>query len=132
MKQMLRINPYFVVDDVFTSAEYYRDILGFGFDQFWGEPPAFVMVRRDDIQIMLRQPPSPRDSVVKPNRPRLDHTFDAYVYVQDVDALYEELRSRGADILFEPHQQAHDCREIEVRDCNGYIICFGQDMLAST
>lgn len=50
------INPYFLVDDVYKAAEYYRDVLGFHFDQFWGEPPAFVMVRRDGIQIMLRQP----------------------------------------------------------------------------
>lgn len=129
MARMERINPYFLVDDVFSSAEYYRDLLGFSFDRFYGEPPAFVMVRRDGIQIMLRQPPSPRVSVMAPNRSRMDHTFDAYVYVDNVDALYEEFKSRGADILFEPHNQPHNCREIEVRDPNGYIICFGQDLM---
>lgn len=129
MSQMQRINPYFLVDDVFASAEYYRDVLSFSFDGFWGEPPAFVMVRRDDIQIMLRQPPSPCASVAAPNRARLNFTFDAYVYVENVDTLYEELKANGANILFAPCDQPHDCREIEVQDLNGYIICFGQNLL---
>lgn len=130
MARMLKINPYFLVDDVFASAEYYRDVLGFAFDRFYGEPPAFVMVRRDGLQIMLRQPPAPGESVMIPNRSRMKHTFDAYVYVDDVDAIHAEFKAKGADILFSPHDQPHQCREIEVRDLNGYIICFGQDLLA--
>ena len=54
--QLLRVNPYFLVENVFESAEYYRDVLGFHFHQFWGEPPQFVMVIRDGLQVMLHQP----------------------------------------------------------------------------
>jgi catechol 2,3-dioxygenase-like lactoylglutathione lyase family enzyme len=28
----------FVVDDVVKSAEYYRDVLGFSFNRYWGHP----------------------------------------------------------------------------------------------
>ena len=44
MARMQRINPCFLVDDVFASAEHYRDVPGFSFDRFVGEPPALVMV----------------------------------------------------------------------------------------
>ena len=94
--QLLAINPYFLVDDVYKSAEYYRDVLGFEFQQFWGERPAFVMLHRDGVQSMLRQPATAGDSVARPNRRRTSHALDAYVYVKDVDALYAELRESGA------------------------------------
>ena len=41
----------FVVDDVVKSAEYYRDVLGFSFKRYWGEPPCFVMLERDGVQL---------------------------------------------------------------------------------
>ena len=43
----------FVVDDVVKSAEYYRDVLGFSFNRYWGEPPCFVMLERDGVQFFL-------------------------------------------------------------------------------
>ena len=121
--------PYFLVNDVFKSAEYYRDVLGFTFEQFWGEPPAFVMVNRDGITIMMRQPAKPGESVIRPNRALEKYTFDAYIRVRNVDALYKELKASGANILYEPCDQPHDCREFEIEDLNGYGICFGQDLL---
>ena len=45
---MNRAAPYFLVDDVFTTAEFYRDVLGFTFDEFFGDPPSFTIVKRDD------------------------------------------------------------------------------------
>lgn len=127
--RLLGINPYFLVDDVYKSAEYYRDVLGFSFDQFWGEPPRFVMVRRDGLMIMLRQPLEGGKTTMRPNKLGIEHSFDAYAYVDDVDGLYTELKERGAALLHEPHDQPHDCREFEAEDLNGYVICFGQDLL---
>jgi len=128
--QLVAINPYFLVGDVHATAEYYRDVLGFGFDQFWGDPPAFVMVKRDGIQIMLRQPARDDAAPAGANRSRVAHSLDAYVYVRDIDALYTEFRASGAKLLCEPSDQPHDCREFELEDLNGYVICFGQDLLA--
>ena len=127
-KQMVQVNPYFLVDDVQASAEYYRDVMGFDFEKLWGDPPAFVMVRRDHIQIMLRQRATAAEPVARPNKARLPDSFDAYEYVRDVDALHEEYKERGAKILYEPCDQPHQCREFEVEDMNGYVLCFGQDL----
>lgn len=131
--ELALINPCFVVDDVVASAESYRDLLGFHFDRFWGggDPPKFVMVRRDHVQIMLREAKqAPHPTSMRPNRQIIPDYFDAYLYVRNVDTLYKELEARGAGLLCEPCNQPHDCREFEVADLNGYVLCFGQNLLA--
>jgi uncharacterized glyoxalase superfamily protein PhnB len=124
--QMRTISPYFIVNDVVQSAEYYRDRLGFDFRRFWGDPPCFVMVHRDGVQIMLKQLERPGQS--RPNRTvDADAPWDAYIYVRDVEALYQELKARGAKIIRLPERTFYEMTEIEVEECNGYVLCFGQD-----
>lgn len=43
--RITRVAPYFLVDDVFATAEFYRDVLGFTFDGFFGDPPSFNIVK---------------------------------------------------------------------------------------
>ena len=54
---------------------------------------------------------------------------DAYVRVTSIDALHAEFQARGAKILCPPRATFYDRKEIEVEDCNGYVLCFGQDLL---
>ena len=56
MVQIASVSPVLLVADVFETAEYYRDVLGFHFDQIYGEPPSFVIVQRDGARLMFRQP----------------------------------------------------------------------------
>jgi len=123
---MSSVAPYFFVGDVFATAEFYRDVLGFTFEQFFGEPPSFTIVRRDDIRIMFRQPRPAKPAAARPNRSVMDETFDAYIYVSDVDKLATELRARKADIVEGPVDRIYRMRELLVRDCNGYVLAFGQ------
>src|SRR5262245_66316681 len=95
---MNRVAPYFLVGDVFATAEFYRDILGFTFRQFFGDPPSFTIVERDDVRIMFRQVRPPRSPVARPNRSVMGETFDAYIYVSNIDELASELRVTKADI----------------------------------
>src|SRR5262249_9277590 len=121
-----RVAPYFLVGDVFATAEFYRDVLGFTFNQFFGDPPSFTIVARDEVRIMLRQVRPAKPAVARPNRTGMDETFDAYVYVSDVDKLATELRARKADIVEGPVDRIYRMRELLVRDCNGYVLAFGQ------
>jgi catechol 2,3-dioxygenase-like lactoylglutathione lyase family enzyme len=123
---MSRVAPYFLVDDVFATAEFYRDVLGFTFDEFFGDPPSFTIVERDDVRIMFRQVRPAKSTVARPNRSVMDETFDAYIYVSDVDKLATELRAKQADIVEGPINRIYRMRELLVRDCNGYILAFGQ------
>ena len=121
------IAPYLIVDDIFQSAEFYRNKLGFDFNRIWGEPPQFVIVHRDGVHIMLKCPSSPGN--IRPNnRVNPDACWDAYIWVKDADALYEELRSRGVKITREIEDEPYGCRDFDVEDNSGYILCFGQDL----
>ena len=49
-----------------------------------------------------------------------------YVFVDDVDALYGELLSRGVSVSAAPIEQQWGVREIVVRDPDGNVVTFGQ------
>jgi catechol 2,3-dioxygenase-like lactoylglutathione lyase family enzyme len=128
MVQIASAAPVLLVADVFETAEYYRDVLGFQFDQIYGEPPSFVIVERDGARLMFRQPrqgaPQPANGSVTPNFPE-----DVGLMVDDVEALAEELRGKGADILHGPtYRPIWNGKELAVRDCNGRVLSFGQSM----
>jgi catechol 2,3-dioxygenase-like lactoylglutathione lyase family enzyme len=123
--RLTRVSPSFAVADVFATAEYYRDVLGFRFDQIWGNPPSFVMLDRDEVRLMFKQVAA--EALPTPARKRSNEQFDVYLYTNDATALADELRGKGADILEGPvDRQIYGGRELIVRDCDGRVICFGQ------
>ena len=122
------IAPYFIVEDVVSTANYYRDKLGFNYERFWGELPSFCMVRRNGIVIMLAQ--LEKTGIIRPN-----HTvdpergaWDAYIWIDNADALHAEFKSKGVRITRDICDQPYGCRDFDVDDCNGYRLCFGQDL----
>jgi catechol 2,3-dioxygenase-like lactoylglutathione lyase family enzyme len=123
--------PQFTVPDVVRTAEYYRDVLGFRIAGYWSRrrvtldadpPPVFGIVSRDDVYLYFS-----RADQTHVRRATADGALDAYVNVDGVDALAAELRSRGADILDGPEDRVYSQRELVVRDCNGFVLAFGED-----
>jgi len=136
-----RIAPYFLVDDVVATANFYRDQLGFQYERFWGEPvPCFCMVWRRGVIIMLSQQfdettCQPVKGLMRPNgRAASDSgkagsdAWDAYLWVDDADALYAEFKTKGVKIARDICDQPYGTRDFDVEDCNGYRLCFGSDI----
>jgi uncharacterized glyoxalase superfamily protein PhnB len=119
------IKAVFLVDDIVKSAEYYRDVLGFCFNRYWGEPPCFCMLMRDEVEIFLSAPETPGEKTMRPNGSR--GVWDAYIRVSDADALFAELRLKGANVVRKPETAFYQMREFEVEDINGYRLCFAHD-----
>lgn len=122
------VAPYFIVDDVVATAAYYRDKLGFHYERFWGEPPCFTIIHRSGAHIMLSQPEHPGsmrpNSTVDPEQT----VWDAYVWIDSADALYQEFGQKGVTITQPICDQPYGCREFTIRDCNGYTLGFGQNL----
>jgi len=123
--------PQFTVPDLVRTAEYYRDVLGFQIAGYWdGEsvsqapktPPVFAIVWRDQVQVFFSRADQP-EVRAKP----AEGAPDAYLRVTGIDALAEEFRTRGADMLDGPEDRSYGQRELVVKDCNGLILCFGED-----
>jgi uncharacterized glyoxalase superfamily protein PhnB len=123
------IAPYFIVDDVVATANHYRDKLGFQFERFWGEPPCFCMVHRNGVVVMLSQ--LSKTGVMRPNGralPEADDAWDAYIWVEEADALFAEFAANGVNIARGLCDQEYGCRDFDVLDNNGYRLCFGQPL----
>ena len=117
------VAPSFVVADVIATAEYYREVLGFEILGYFGEPTVFAMVARGGVEIHFGK------ADAEPQRSNLELrkiSSDAYIWVNDVEALFQELTASGADIIDGPIRRIYNCLELEVRDCNGFKLVFSQ------
>jgi len=116
--------PVLLVADVLKSAAYYCDCVGFVDPDFYGDPPSFCILRRDRHFLMLGQVDKP-ESIV-PHWKIRDKTWNAYFWVEGVEALYEELKSKSAIIDYELCVQPYGCKEFGIRDLDGHDIGFGE------
>jgi hypothetical protein len=91
--------------------------LGFEIDTVLGKEPAFAMLKRDGLVIML---------ACKPSIPWPHKSWAAYIWVDDLATLHSDLVARGAPIKAGPHDRDYGCREIEVSTPDGRQIVFGQ------
>lgn len=112
------------MNDVVQAAEYYRDVLGFKILGYYWDPPVFAMVGRDDVVIQFGR--IDRGQTVAPNRTRRGGALDAYVWVNDLDALFAELKEKGAKIVEEPKRQPWNCYEFAVEDVFGFKLVFSE------
>lgn len=119
------IAPYFLVHDVVRSAHYYRDMRGFQYDQFYGEPPEFCIVWRNGVAVMLKQIARMLSMNANGVASADGEVWDAYIWVDDADALHAEFAAKGVAIVREICDQEYGCRDFDVEDCNGYRLCFG-------
>ena len=120
------VSPEFIVPDVTAAAEYYRDVFGFRILGYFLDPPVFAMVGRDAVEIHFGKadngaPPSP--NVLR----RRGVGLDAYIWVNDLDALHAEFAGRGAKIIEAPAMRVYKCYEMVVEDNFGFRLCFSMD-----
>ncbi|HMD06097.1 MAG TPA: VOC family protein [Candidatus Acidoferrum sp.] len=120
------ISPQFVVPDVVVAAEYYRDVLGFHIRGYFLDPPVYAIVARDSVEIHFGKADTGHGSSL--NIQRRKGSIDAYIWVNDLDPLYEELKERGAKIVEPPETRVYKCYEMVVEDALGFRLAFGMDI----
>jgi catechol 2,3-dioxygenase-like lactoylglutathione lyase family enzyme len=125
---MLRqIAPVFFTTDIPRTLAYYNNILGFTTLSTWLDPPVYAIVARDQHAIHFRcaQPPTPQPEKF------IEEFLDAYLFVDDPDALFTELTARNV-VLHRPlADTAWNCREFVVKDCDNRLLAFGSDLASS-
>lgn len=124
LNRLKGIHPVFLVPDVVKAAEFYGDVLGFRFHRYWGEPPCFCIVFRDQVEIFLSQPEAAEANIRKNGA---GGAWDIYIDVDNADALHAELLAKGVKVLRSPCDTVYQMREFEVEDSNGYRLCFAHD-----
>ena len=116
-----QIAPQFFTTDMRATLTYYTDKLGFDLLGTWQDPPVYAIVARDEHRIHFRyaDPPAPNPDKYD------DELLDAYLFVDDVDALYVEYAARGVEFTRELGNIPWHAREFVVKDCDGRLLAVG-------
>jgi len=109
---MRKALPELPFNDVAAAVAYYRDVLGFRINY---QQDDLGVMDRDEITMLL---------IARTER----HTGigSAYVYIENADALYAELKAKGANVQGEPVSYPWGLRDFEVLDLERNQIRFGQ------
>ncbi len=108
------------VKDIVRSIEFYKDKLGFEVNFTWNDPVEYAVLKRGDVGIHLSQREGCSDE--QPTRSAI------YIFVYDVDAVYEEFLARKIELPSPPVDQVYRMREFEVRDPDGHMLTFGKGL----
>ncbi len=101
------------------SVPFYRDALGMEIDF---EAPGWCFLSRDNFAVMLGECP---DAIAAKDLG--DHSYFAYVTVQDATTLFQELDLRKIDFIKLLTDEPWGMREFGLRTPDGHRIMFGQE-----
>jgi predicted enzyme related to lactoylglutathione lyase len=100
--EVLNSNPVLAVHDIERSAAWYRDVLGC--ETRDPDPGNWTFCRSGAIDFMLGRCP---DAVAASELG--DHSYVAYLRVDDVEAFHERAVNAGAEILKSPTDEPWGC-----------------------
>jgi predicted enzyme related to lactoylglutathione lyase len=109
------------VPDLQRSAAFYREALGFEIRDI-GDP-GWRIFARDDCFIMAGECPG-----AMPASETGDHSYCAYLVVDDADAYHARVVSAGAEIIKPLASESWGMREFALRTIDGHRMMIGQDL----
>jgi catechol 2,3-dioxygenase-like lactoylglutathione lyase family enzyme len=112
------------VRDVEASLAWYRDVLTFEVEYAYGSPPFYGQVRRDGVAFNLRH----TDTSPWVAGPDDDDLLALRIEVDDVKALFLDVRDRGAALHQPLRTEPWGQLTFIVRDPDGNLISFGSAM----
>ncbi len=115
---MIRQHRYLIaVPDLARSTAYYRDVLGFEVNEIGDDGWRFFVL--DDCVVMAGECPD-----ALPAAELGDHSYFAYIIVDDVDAYFERVSRAGAEVIKPLRTEPWGMRELGLRTCDGHRIMF--------
>jgi catechol 2,3-dioxygenase-like lactoylglutathione lyase family enzyme len=115
MNEFECVIPILNVKNFAASMDYYVNKLGFSKKWDWGSPPTFGCVTRGKIELFFCEGAQGQPG-----------TWMS-IFMDDVDALYDEYKSRGAIIRQPPTNMPWGVREMNVEDPDGHRFRMGSD-----
>lgn len=121
------VTPFFVVDDLDATLEFYQSRLGFSVLHKGGDGRGkdfWAMIVRDRVMLMFKH--IAPEVHPQPNRSRHEWArWDAYIFTSDPDSLYSEFLTRDVPMHRGLANTNDGLRAFEVTDNSGYVLCFG-------
>ena len=116
---LLSAIPVLRSGDYPAARAFWTDTMGFSVGEEGGDPARFGIFHKDKATVFVDAfqgaEPVPYDG------------WRAYLHCDDVDALAAELTGKGCEVDG-PRDAVYGMREITLRDPDGNLLCFGQDI----
>jgi catechol 2,3-dioxygenase-like lactoylglutathione lyase family enzyme len=112
----------FPTPDIKKTSEFYAAVMGFRAVPYLGASEPHICLYRDGTEIILT---SAKSDKVYPNRELYGYGYDAYFITDDQQALQDELREKGANIVRPLQKTDYHNHEFVVEDIDGRWIGFG-------
>ena len=119
-----QIVPLFFTTEIPHTLAFYKDKLGFECLGTWLEPPVYAIVARDGHAIHFRCAEPPTANADK----YADELLDAYIHVEDADALHAEYAEKGVEFRRGLGNTPWNCREFVVKHWHGRLLAFGASL----
>ncbi len=119
MQQIKGVRYVLAVHDLKQSVEYYSKELGF---TLLNEPPGWAFLGRESFIVMLGEC---KDSI-DPKKLG-DHSYFAYINVENSKELFEEFSSKNVTIRKELKPEPWGMKEFAIETIDGHRIMFGEE-----
>ena len=120
VRKVIHTRHVLAVKDLNIESAYYIERLGFDRDF---TAPGWEFLSFGDFKIMLGEC---ADEIWAHETG--DHSYCSYVLVRNVDEIYAEFKTNGAEMPRPPENMPWGLREFMVRTPSGHRIMFGQEM----
>ena len=111
--------PVLRVSDFARSRRFWVEVMEFTVAEEAGSPAQFGIFRRDHARVFVNGLDGPD--------PEPSPGWRAYFHSDDIDGLAARLKSLGAQVDG-PENRSYGMRELTLRDPDGNLLCFGQDI----
>jgi uncharacterized glyoxalase superfamily protein PhnB len=109
--------PVIATADVSSTLAYYTEVLGFEEHFIFGDPPVYAGVARDGVLLYITL-----DAQLAAALAGSDLHPDIFLWVKDVDKVFEEHQRLGAKIVEPIANRPWDARQYVVEDPGGYYL----------
>ena len=111
--------PIFPVRDLSKSLTFYTEQLGFKADFVWQDPPTYAVLKLgEQVQLHLSQLDQGSPTKIQAN--------GIYVFVHDVDAVYQQYEQNGVTFGSPIGDRDYQMRDFDVKDMDGNVLTFGK------
>ncbi len=123
--RLTNLRPMLETEDLKQTIKFYTELLGFKCQGLYPEAdPCWASLVKDNIEIMFTSR-NAHSAIEKPTM-----TGSLYLNPDNVNEAWEQLKDK-VTIEYPIENFGYGMREFAIRDCNGYLIQFGQEIPAS-
>jgi len=107
--------PVISTSNVIETVRYFEQTLGFDQQWIWGDPPVYAGVKAGGAMLYITHDPDTANAIRERGL-----TPDIFLWVTDIDSVYDQHRANDADIVEQLTPRAWGARQYVIREPNGY------------